>query len=103
LDGALKVLTLAGRIAIAWTLLSLLFIAFWVLLLEVGRRLGSRSVLKPSARKERQLSAEVRAIYADFGDDDRACREALVHCEPDESGGSDAVVLTAGTGSARER
>jgi hypothetical protein len=29
-------LTLAGRIAIAWTLLSLLLTAFWVLLLEVG-------------------------------------------------------------------
>jgi len=33
LEGALKVLTLALRIAIAWTLLSLLFTAFWTLLL----------------------------------------------------------------------
>jgi hypothetical protein len=103
LEGALKVLTLAVRIAIAWTLLSLLLTAFWVLLLEVGRRFGSRPASKPPAREERRLSAEVRAIYADFGDDDRTCGEALVPCEPDETAGSDAVVLLAGTASARKR
>jgi hypothetical protein len=102
LEGALKVLTLAVRIAIAWTLLSLLLTAFWVLLLEVGRRFGSRPAAKPPARDERQLSAEVRAIYADFGDD-RACGEALAHCEPDETAGSEAIVLIVGTASARKR
>jgi hypothetical protein len=101
LEGALKVLTLAVRIAIAWTLLSLLLTAFWVLLLEVGRRFGSRPVSKPPAREERQLSAEVRAIYADFGDDDRASGETLVPSEPDDA--SDAVVPLAGTNFARER
>ena len=100
-EGALKVLTLAVRIAIAWTMLSLLLTAFWVLLLEVGRRFGSRPASKRPARKERQLSAEVRAIYADFGDG--ACGETLVPCEPDETAGSDAVVLLAGKTSARER
>ncbi len=103
LEGALKVLTLAMRIAIAWTLLSLLLTAFWVLLLEVGRRFGSRPASKPPAREEWQLSAEVWAIYADFGDDDRACGETLVRCEPDETAGSDAIVLLTGTDSARDR
>ena len=53
MEGALKVLTVAVRIAIAWTLLSLLLTALWVLLLEVGRRFGSRPSSKPPAWEER--------------------------------------------------
>jgi len=101
-EGALNVLTLAMRIAIAWTLLSLLLTAFWLLLLEVGKRFASRSAPKPPA-EERQLSAEVWASYANVGDDDRACGETLVRCEPDETAGSAAIVLLTGTDSARER
>ena len=103
MEGALKVLTLAMRIAIAWTLLSLLLTAFWVLLLEVGKRFASRSAPKPPPAEERQLSAEVWASYANVGDDDRACGETLVRCEPDETAGSAAIVLLTGTDSARER
>ena len=86
-------LTLAGRIAIAWTLLSLLLTACWVLLLEFARRFGTRHTSKPPAREERQLSAEVRAIYADFADVDGACSDALAHSDPDENGESDAIVF----------
>jgi hypothetical protein len=93
LEGTLKVLTLAVRIAIAWTLLSLLSTAFWVLLLEVGRRFGSRPASKPSAREERQLSADVRAIYADFCDDGHASGGTLANTEPHETAESDAIVL----------
>ena len=100
MEGAFKILTLAVRIAIAWTLLSLLFLACWALLLAVGRRFGSRRALPP--REEPHLSAEVRAIYADFGDDG-AYGEALVHCEPDETAEGDTTVLRVGTGSPRER
>ncbi len=93
MEGALKVLTLALRIAIAWTLLSLLLTTLWVLLLEVGRRFGSRPGSKPSAREERRLSADVRAIYADFCDAGHASGEALTNSEPDETAESDAIVL----------
>jgi hypothetical protein len=86
-------LTLAGRIAIAWTLLSLLLTAVWVLLLEVGRRFWSRADSKPPACEARQRTAQIRAIYADFCHEDLAGGETLVHCEPDESAGSDAIVL----------
>jgi hypothetical protein len=103
MDSALKILTLAARIAIAWTLLSLVSTAFWVVLLEVGRRFGSRPASKRAARQEQQLSAEVRAIYADLGDDERACSEAIVHSEPEETAESDVIVLMVGTASARER
>jgi hypothetical protein len=103
LEGALKVLTLAVRIAIAWTLLSLLLTAVWVLLLVVGRRFGSKPASKPSAPEERQVPADVRAIYADLGDADRACAEAPVRCERDEAAGRDAIVLIVGTASTRER
>jgi hypothetical protein len=96
LEVALKALTFAVRIAIAWTLLSLLSAAFWAVLLAVGRRFGNRPASKPPAQEERQPSAEVRAISADFGDDYGASVEALVHSEPDETTGSDAIVLIAG-------
>ena len=101
MEGAVKLLALAARIAFAWTLLSLLLTAFWVLLLEVGRRFGSRRAPKSPARDEGQLLAEIRAIYADFGDDERACGEALVHSEPDETAQSDVIVLIVGTASTR--
>jgi len=65
LEGVLKVITLAMRIAIAWTLLSLLSVALWALLLEVSRRFGSRPASRLAAREEQQLSAEIRAISAD--------------------------------------
>ena len=97
MEGALEVITLAMRIAIAWTLPSLLVTAFWAVLLEVGRRFGNRVTSKRPAREEQQLSAEVRAIYADFGDDERASDEALLHCERDETTGSDAIVSYGGS------
>jgi hypothetical protein len=100
LDGAFKILALAVRIAIAWTLLSLLLLACWAVLLAFGRRFGSRPALPPE--EELQLSAEVRAIYADF-DDEGPGGEALVHCEPDETAGSDTTAIRVGTGSARKR
>ena len=103
LESALKILTLAVRIAIAWTLLSLLLVAFWVVLLTVGRRFGSRTASKPPAQEERQPSAEVRAISVDFGDDYRSSGEALVHNDPDGTTGRDAIVLVAGMPSARKR
>ena len=93
LESALKILTLAVRIAIAWTLLSLLLVAFWVVLLTVGRRFGSRTASKPPAQEERQSSAEIRAIYAEFGDDYRVSDEAPVHNEPDETTGVDVMVV----------
>ena len=102
MEGALKVLTLALRIAIAWTLLSLLLTAFWVLLLEVGRRFGSRPASKPPAL-ERQPSAEVRAIYGDFLVDGGEDGQGFAHCEPNETAGSDAIVLIPGTASTRQR
>jgi hypothetical protein len=57
LEGALKMLTLAGPIAL--TLLSLLLTAAWVLLLEVGRRFWSRADSKPPALEARQRTATV--------------------------------------------
>ena len=97
MDGALKILMLATRIAIAWTLLSLLITTFWWLLLEFGRRFGSRPASKRRAQEEQQLLAEVRAIYADFGEHDRACSEAH------ETAESDVIVRIAWMSSARER
>ena len=76
-EGALKVLTLALRIAIAWTLLSLLFTAFWTLLLEVGRRFPSRPPSKPPVWEERPLSDQLRAVVQEDLCD-RAYVEALV-------------------------
>ena len=77
MEGALKVLTLALRIAIAWTLLSLLLTAFGALLVEVGRRFPSRSPSKPPVWEKRQLSDQLRAvIHEDLCD--RAYVEALV-------------------------
>jgi len=59
-------LTLAGRIAIAWTLLSLLLTAFWVLLLEAGylwRR--ARQARPPVGTSPQTLSErEVEALLA---------------------------------------
>jgi len=92
MEGALKLLTL-GRIAVAWTLLSLLLTAFWWLLLEIGRRFGTRPASKPSAPEERQPSAEVRAIYADFADVEGARSDGLARGEPDETGERDAIVF----------
>ena len=102
-DGALKVLKLALRIAIAWTVLSVLSVALWALLLEAGRRFGSRLASVPPAQEERQPSAEVRAIYADFSDDHGVCGEEPVNCERDETAGSDYIVDIAATTSARKR
>lgn len=102
-DGALKVLELALRIAIAWTLLSLLSLALWALLPEVGRRLGSRGASRPPALEERQPSAELRAIYANLGDDVGARGEDLVRFERDDTAGSDDTRLIVGTASARKR
>lgn len=76
MEGALKVLTLALRIAIAWTLLSLVFTTFWALLVEVGRRFPSRPPSKPPVWEERELSDQLRAVHEDFCY--RACVEALV-------------------------
>jgi hypothetical protein len=42
-----RVLILAVRIAAGWTLLSLLVVGFWVLGLELARRIGSRALSKP--------------------------------------------------------
>ncbi len=103
LEGALKVLTLALRIAVAWTLLSLLLIAFWVLLLEVGKRFGSRPGSKPSAREERQLRADVRAIYADFCDDGHASGEALANSEPADKTAESAAIVLVWRSSVQER
>jgi len=93
MEGVLKLLALAMRIAIAWTLLSLLLVAFWALLLEVGRRFGTRPASRPSALDERQLGAELRAIYSDFSDDQGASGEALAQSDLDEIGESDAIVF----------
>jgi len=93
LEGALKLLTLAARVAIAWTLLSLLLTALWWLLLQFGRRFGTRPASKPSAPGERRLSAEVRAIYADFADVQGASSDGLAHGDPDEAGERDAIVF----------
>ena len=93
MEGALKLLTLAVRVAVAWTPLSLLLTAFWWLLLEFGRRFGTRPASKPCAPQERQLSAEVRAIYADFADVEGACSDGLEQRDPDETGERDATVL----------
>ena len=92
-------LMLALRIALAWTLMSLLLTAFWMLLLEVGRRFGS----KPRARDERQLSAQVTAIYGDFVDEDGMRAEALAHCDANETAESYTIVLISGTVPTRER
>ena len=98
MDGVLKVFELALPIAIAWPLLSILSIAIWALLPEIGRRLRSRSASTPPARDERQPSAEVRAIYAHFGDDDVGDVEP-VDCERAETAGTDGIVLIVGTNS----
>ncbi len=103
LEGALKLFTLAVRIAIAWTLLSLLMTALWVLLREVGTRFGSRPGSRPPGWEKRQRAAEIRAIYADLRDDDLAGGEALVHCEPDVSAGSDAIILVRWRPTSHER
>lgn len=59
LEGLVKVFTFAVRIAIAWTVLSLLLTVSWMLLLEVGRRFGSRAGSKPLAWEERQRECGV--------------------------------------------
>jgi hypothetical protein len=82
LEGALKVLALALRIAIAWTLLSLVFTAFGALLVKVARRFLSR----PRVWEERQLSDQLRAVHEYFCY--RACVEALVLHRELESTGS---------------
>ena len=90
MEGGLKVLKFAARIAVTWTTLSLALTACWWLLLAVGRRFGSRP---PPAREERQRNAEVRAIYADFCNDDGACDETLARSDPDETQESDTIVF----------
>jgi hypothetical protein len=88
-------LTLALRVALAWTLMSLVLTAFWVLLLEVGRRFGSRPALKPPALQERQQSAQVTAIYGDFVDEDGARAESFARRE--ETAESDIIIVVPGT------
>ncbi len=56
------------RIITAWIVLSLTFTAFWVLLLEVGRRFGAGSAVKPTAGKGPQVSAQSTASYVAFDD-----------------------------------
>src|SRR5262245_38227185 len=90
-----RMLMLAVRIALAWTLLSLLLTGFWALLLEVGKRIGRRADSRLPTREYRPLSAELSAIYPDFGDGDRACGKALAHSEPVEAAASDVIVLIA--------
>jgi hypothetical protein len=58
MEGVLKVITLAMRIATAWALLSLLLTALWVVSLEVRRRSKRGPASKPAAREEQQLSLE---------------------------------------------
>ena len=95
-------LMLALRIALAWTLMSLLLTGFWVLLLEVGRRFGRRPASKPPALEQRKLSAQVTAIYGDFLDED-GVRESFAHCEANETAESDTIVLVRGAVPTRER
>ena len=102
-DGVLKVLELALRIAIAWTLLSVLLTAVWALLLAAGRRFGSGPASKPPAEEDRQLSAKLTAIYADFGVDGGACGGGPVVCERDETAGSDPIAHIMAAASARKR
>src|SRR5215471_14123288 len=97
-----KVLTLAVRIAIAWTLLSLLSVTLWVLLLEVGRRFGIKPAPKASPSEERQLSAEMSVLYADSADVDGDCTDALTHSDPGETRGTDHICLI-GWSSVRRR
>jgi len=100
-DGALKVLEFALGIAIAWTMLSLLSLALWALLVEVGSRFGRRLASKPPALEKQPPSAEVRAIYANFGDDVGAGSEELVDRERDVTVASDDIAHL-GTASARK-
>ena len=101
MEGILKVLTLAVRIATAWTLLSLLSVTLWVLLLEVGRRFGIKPAPKAPC-EERQLSAEMSVLYADFADVDGARTDALTHSDPGETRGTDHICLI-GWSSVRRR
>ena len=91
MEGAFRLLTLAVRIVIVWTLLSSILTAFWWLLLEIGRRFRTRPASKPSAPQEQPLSAEVRAIYADFADVDGACSDGRARGDADEAGERDAI------------
>jgi len=59
------VLTLALRITIVWTVLSVLFVSFCGLLMELGGRLRSKPAAQPSDGEDPELSAQLRAIYAD--------------------------------------
>lgn len=93
MDGAFKLLTLAARIAVVWTLLSLLITAFWWLLLEFGRRFGSRPASRRPAHEERRVSADARAIYADCPDYEGASGEAIAQSDQHEIGESDAIVF----------
>jgi len=97
-----KVLTLAVRIAIAWTLLSLLSITLWVLLLEVGRRFGIKPASKPSPSEQPQLSAEMNVLYSDFADVDGACTDALTHSDQGETRETDHICFI-GWSSVRRR
>jgi hypothetical protein len=92
------VLMIALRLAMAWLLLSLLFTAFWALLLQVGRRFGNEPALNASA----QDRAGIRAIYGDFADDDALCDEAPMYSEGDETATRDAVARIHGSASAEE-
>ena len=96
-------LVLALRIALAWTLMSLLLTAFWVLLLEVGRRFGRRPASKPRALEERRLSAQVTAIYGGFVGEDGVRAKAFADCEANETAESDTIILIRGTVPTRER
>jgi hypothetical protein len=89
-------LMLALRIALAWTLVSLLLMAVWALLLEVGRRFGRGRASKPPASEERQLSAQPTVIYGDFVHEHGVRAKGFARCESDETGESDTIVLVWG-------
>ena len=101
MEGVPKVLALAVRIAIAWTLLSLLLTALWALLVEVRRRFPSRPTSKSPVWEERQLSDQLQAVHEDFCY--RVCVEALVLDRELEAAGSDAMIVVRWRSASHER
>jgi hypothetical protein len=98
-----RMLMLAFRIALAWTLMSLLLTAFWLLLLELGGGLGRGRASTTPAPEPRPLSAEVRAVYGDFVDEDGVPTEVFTHGQANETAESDIIVLVWGAVPTRER
>jgi hypothetical protein len=65
LHGVRRVLMLALRIAIAWTAVSLLCLALWVLLIELALRRRARQAPRPLGTSTQTLSEkEVEALLA---------------------------------------